>query len=127
MDDDQMDPECVLLLNMERSFRGPEYKDAQTRDWRTHMSRVLQCVRENDPMVAGLRWNIEALDRACRMALEALVLVTDAGEDEADKWSVSGGAYEGVKCVAAINAIRAAIPMPHDELADGWCVPRVKE
>lgn len=78
-------------------------------------------------MVAGLRWHVEALDRACRMALEALTLVTDAGEDEAEKWSVSGGAYEGVKCVAAINAIRAAIPMPHEELADGWCVPEVKE
>jgi hypothetical protein len=91
------------------------------------MNRVLQCVRENDPMVAGLRWHIEALDRACRMALEALVLVTDAGEVEAENWSVSGGAYEGVKCVAAINAIRAAIPMPHVELTDGWCVPEVKE
>jgi hypothetical protein len=170
MDDDQMDPECVLLLAMERAFRGPEYKDAQTRDWRPHMARVLQCVRENDPMVhelrrviatleyklnneikrmhhlhtpdcyahgcqvqgmevfgAGTADEIERLRKCCRMALEALVLVTDAGEDEADKWSVSGGAYEGVKCVAAINAIRAAIPMPHEELADGWCVPEVKE
>lgn len=127
MDDDQTDPECVLLLLMERAFRGPAYANAQTRDWRTHMARVLQCVRENDPMVAGLHWHIEALDRACRMALEALTLVTDAGEDEAEKWSVSGGAYEGVKCVAAINAIRAAIPMPYEELADGWCVPEVKE
>ena len=35
--------------------------------------------------------------------------------------------YEGVKCVAAINAIRAAIPMRYEELADGWCVPEVKE
>ena len=127
MDDDQTDPECVLLLLMERAFRGPEYANAQTRDWRTHMARVLQCVRENDPMVAGLRWHVEALDRACRMALEALTLVTDAGEDEAERWSVSGGAYEGVKCVAAINAIRAAIPMPHEELQDGWCVPEVRE
>jgi len=127
MDDDQTDPECVLLLLMERAFRGPEYANAQTRDWRTHMARVLQCVRENDPMVAGLRWHVEALDRACRMALEALTLVTDAGEDEAERWSVSGGAYEGVKCVAAINAIRAAIPMRYEELADGWCVPEVKE
>lgn len=126
MDDDQMDPELVLLLNMERAFRGPEYKYTQTRDWQPHMKRVLKCVRENDPMVAGLRWHVEALDRACRMALEALTLVTDAGEDEAERWSVSGGAYEGVKCVAAINAIRAAIPMPHEELADGWCVPKVK-
>lgn len=127
MNDDQTDPECVLLLLMERKFRGPEYENAQTRDWRAHMARVLQCVRENDPMIAGLRWHVEALDRACRMALEALTLVTDAGEDEAERWSVSGGAYEGVKCVAAINAIRAAIPMPHEELADGWCVPEVKE
>ena len=126
MDDDQTDPECVLLIAMERAFRGPEYANTQTRDWRTHMARVLKCVRENDPMVAGLRWHVEALDRACRMALEALTLVTDAGEDEAERWSVSGGAYEGVKCVAAINAIRAAIPMPHEELADGWCVPTVK-
>lgn len=127
MDDDQTCPEHVLLVAMERAFRGPAYANAQTRDWRTHMARVLQCVRENDPMVACLRWHVEALDRACRMALEALTLVTDAGEDEAERWSVSGGAYEGVKCVAAINAIRAAIPMPHEELADGWCVPEVKE
>ena len=126
MDDDQTCPEHVLLVAMERAFRGPEYANTQTRDWRTHMARVLQCVRENDPMVACLRWHVEALDRACRMALEALTLVTDAGDDEAEKWSVSGGAYEGVKCVAAINAIRAAIPMPHEELADGWCVPKVK-
>lgn len=70
---------------------------------------------------------IERLRKCCRMALEALTLVTDAGEDEAEKWSVSGGAYEGVKCVAAINAIRAAIPMRYEELADGWCVPEVKE
>lgn len=127
MSDDQTDPECVLLLLMERKFRGPEYENVQTGDWRPHMARVLQCVRENDPMVAGLRWHVEALDRACRMALEALTLVTDAGEVEAEKWSVSGGSYEGVKCVAAINAIRAAVPMPHEELADGWCVPEVKE
>ena len=127
MSDDETDPECVLLLLMERAFRGPEYANAQTKDWRTHMARVLQCVRENDPMVAGLRWHVEALARAGRMALEALTLGTDAGEDEAERWSVSGGAYEGVKCVAAINAIRAAIPMPHEELADGWCVPEVKE
>lgn len=125
MDDDQTDPECVLLLNMERAFRGPEYANAQTKDWRAHMARVLQCVRENDPMVAGLRWHVEALDRACRIALEALTPVTnDAGADEAE-WSVSGGAHESVKCVAAINAIRAAIPMPHEKLADGWCVPEV--
>lgn len=70
---------------------------------------------------------IERLRKCCRMALEALTLVTDAGEEEAEKWSVSGGTYEAVKCVAAINAIRAAIPMPHEELADGWCVPEVKE
>ncbi len=51
MDDDQTDPEIVLLLAMERAFRGPEYKDTQTRDWRLHLKRVLQCVRENDPML----------------------------------------------------------------------------
>lgn len=119
MDDDQTCPEHVLLVAMERAFRGPAYANAQTRDWRTHMARVLQCVRENDPMVACLRWHVEALDRACRMALEALNLVTDAGEDESEKWSVSGGTYEAVKCVAAINAIRAAIPMPYEELAHG--------
>jgi len=54
MNDDQMDPESVLLLAMERAFRGPEYKDAQTADWKPHMKRVLQCVRENDPMLESL-------------------------------------------------------------------------
>ena len=62
MDDDQTDPECVLLTLMERAFRGPEYANAQTRDWRAHMARVLQCVRENDPMVHELRRVIATLE-----------------------------------------------------------------
>lgn len=53
--DDQTCPEHVLLLAMERAFRGPDYSAAQTRDWRPHMERVLRCVRENDPYVLELR------------------------------------------------------------------------
>lgn len=61
MDDDQTCPESVLLILMERAFRGPEYVGTQTRDWQPHMKRVLQCVRENDPMVIDLRTEIERL------------------------------------------------------------------
>ena len=61
MDDDQTCPESVLLVAMERAFRGPEYTGTQTRDWQPHMKRVLQCVRENDPTVAELQKEIERL------------------------------------------------------------------
>ena len=61
MDDDQTCPESVLLVAMERAFRGPEYTGTQTRDWQPHMKRVLQCVRENDPMIEALRTEIERL------------------------------------------------------------------
>lgn len=59
--DDQTCPESVLLVAMERAFRGPEYAGTQTRDWQPHMKRVLQCVRENDPMVEALRTENERL------------------------------------------------------------------
>lgn len=62
MDDDQTCPESVLLILMERAFRGPEYAGTQIRDWQPHMKRVLQCVRENDPVVAKLRTEIERLN-----------------------------------------------------------------
>jgi hypothetical protein len=61
MDDDQTCPESVLLVAMERAFRGPEYAGTQTRDWQPHMKRVLQCVRENDPMVIEVQKEIERL------------------------------------------------------------------
>lgn len=62
MDDDNTDPENVLLVLMERAFRGAEYENAQTKDWQPHMKRVLQCVRENDPMVHELRRVIATLE-----------------------------------------------------------------
>ena len=58
MDDDQTCPEHVLLLAMERAFRGPEYKDTMTSDWQPHLKRVLQCVRENDPVAESFRAEI---------------------------------------------------------------------
>ena len=61
MDDDQTCPESVLLVAMERAFRGPEYKGAQTSDWQPHMKRVLQCVRENDPIIKDMGEEIERL------------------------------------------------------------------
>lgn len=72
MDDDQTDPECVLLLLMERAFRGPAYANAQTRGWRTHMARVLQCVRENDPMIHELRRVIATLEYKLNLEIKRI-------------------------------------------------------
>ena len=65
MDDD-------LLLGMERAFRGDEYRDAVTRDWQPQLKRVLQYVRDNDPMIAELRCVISAMNIRLNEAIKEI-------------------------------------------------------
>lgn len=74
------------------------------REWWAH--REIESLRENN---ASLSARNLALRRACRMAVEALEMVTEAEEKEAEYWTVNGGSVEAVHCVAAINAINAQI------------------
>lgn len=62
MDDDQTCPEQVLLVLMERAFRGPTHEGVRTLDWRPHMKRVLQCVREHDPLFISMSERIAELE-----------------------------------------------------------------
>ena len=61
MEDDQTDPEMVLLVLMERAFKGPTHEGVRILDWAPQLKRVLKCVRENDPMTMELRGEIERL------------------------------------------------------------------
>ena len=70
MEDDQTDPEMVLLVLMERAFKGPTHEGVRILDWAPQLKRVLKCVRENDPMTMELRGEIERL-RAENEALKA--------------------------------------------------------
>lgn len=67
MDDDQTCPESVLLVLMERAFKGPTHEGVRILDWAPQLKRVLKCVRENDPMTMELRGEIKRL----RTELEA--------------------------------------------------------
>lgn len=61
MEDDQTDHEMVLLVLMERAFKGPTHEGVRILDWAPQLKRVLKCVRENDPMTMELRGEIERL------------------------------------------------------------------
>lgn len=61
MDDDQTCPEQVLLVLMERALRGPTHEGVRTLDWQPQLKRVLQCVRENDPVTIAMREENDSL------------------------------------------------------------------
>lgn len=93
MNDDQADPECVLLLAMERAFRGPEYRGTQTRDWQPHLKRVLQCVRENDPMIKELRRVIASLNHQISNAIASIHKLHDAPDFMSEALNSGDGTY----------------------------------
>lgn len=62
MDDDQTCPEQVLLVLMERAFRGPTHEGVRTLDWQPQLKRVLRCVRENDPLFVSMSERIGELE-----------------------------------------------------------------
>lgn len=112
MDDDQTDPECVLLLAMERAFRGPEYANTKTKDWRTHMARVLNCVRWNDPMLHDLRAELARLQAENERLREAFNKYAAHSVETCDKW---GEGFRGLTfygkhaCTCGFDETRAAL------------------
>lgn len=62
MDDDQTCPEQVLLVLMERAFRGPTHEGVRTLDWQPQLKRVLRCVREHDPLFISMSERIAELE-----------------------------------------------------------------
>lgn len=93
MDDDQTCPEHVLLVAMERAFRGPAYANAQTRDWQPHMKRILQCVRENDPMIKELRSVIASLNHQISNAIASIHKLHDAPDFMSEALNSGDGTY----------------------------------
>ena len=82
MDDDQTCPESVLLVLMERAFRDPTHEGVRILDWQPQLKRVLQCVRENDPVYGVLRDDIERLRAENDALREALAhYATDETQD----------------------------------------------
>lgn len=125
MDDDQTCPESVLLVAMERAFRGPEYAGTQTRDWQPHMKRVLQCVRENDPMITELRAEIER--ERMRLAACGVVALADTPKSAASARQMREE-YRSASCddvarrVDECMRLRTAIQRALDdsESGNGW-------
>ena len=83
MEDDQTDPEMVLLVLMERAFKGPTHEGVRILDWAPQLKRVLKCVRENDPMTMELRGEIERL-RAELEASETELRIVRASQAESN-------------------------------------------
>ena len=83
MEDDQTDPEMVLLVLMERAFKGPTHEGVRILDWAPQLKRVLQCVRENDPVYGVLRDDIERL-RAELEASETELRIVRASQAESN-------------------------------------------
>ena len=86
MDDDQTCPESVLLVLMERAFRGPTHEGVRTLDWQPQLKRVLKCVRENDPIMvtAVARRYLDGYDEhPAIQAADAALAAARKGEGEA--------------------------------------------
>ena len=101
MEDDQTDPEMVLLVLMERAFKGPTHEGVRILDWAPQLKRVLKCVRENDPMTMELRGEIERL-RAELEASETELRIVRASQAESN---------------AEVERLRAELAVARSELA----------
>lgn len=104
MEDDQTDPEMVLLVLMERAFKGPTHEGVRILDWAPQLKRVLKCVRENDPMTMELRGEIERL-RAELEASETELRIVRASQAESN---------------AEIESLRAELETVRDDMADSY-------
>lgn len=114
MEDDQTDPEMVLLVLMERAFKGPTHEGVRILDWAPQLKRVLKCVRENDPMTMELRGEIERL-RAELEASETELRIVRASQAE------SNAEVERLRTELAVARADLAVSVGHlSRLAEAY-------